>query len=232
MIKVARHPIACDCADCQTLYPPDRFDVTWTLPDPGIEGAVEARGDLPIGGRRASWACKLWVVDLQGERGRLATDWPGLPGTAGAAVTLSGGRAPRIVDTIDPVLRGFTDRVPLRRRAVERLNARCMVDFGLAPADAADYIGCEHHGHGLPATTCPHLTEGEGEDAVLLYGVDGDYPDLLCPACVAGLAATRGRGPDAPTLLTVCSRCLQGTVHRHRVVAATWYGAPPGTTIS
>ena len=126
-----------------------------------------------------------------------------------------------ITRTPDPILGGFAARVPLRRKLVEVLNARCMVDFGLSPLSACDYIPCALHGHGLPALTCAHLRDATSpREAVVLYGLDGDYPDLLCPACVDVLS-----GGDASGCLTICSRCLQPDMYRHHILTTTWYGA-------
>ena len=201
------------------MFPADRYDAVWNAPRPQGEDALPAIGAIPIGDPAATLRVGLWVSP----EGRLLTDWPGLPGTAGARVDLAqgGDGPPTVIDTMDPVLRGFTHRIPLRRLAAERFQARCMVLFGLVEDEASDLIACTEHGQGAAALSCAHLLETtQATDAVLVYGVDGDYPDLLCEACLA--AYTSG---DVTVCVEVCSHCQQRNVYRHEIVATTWYGA-------
>jgi len=84
------------------------------------------------------------------------------------------------VGSPDAILGALTAAVPLRRRFADRLNARCMVELGLAPEGTADFIACERHGRGLPALTCAHLeAEGRPQEAVVLYGVDPELRRIL-----------------------------------------------------
>ena len=226
MIKVTRHRLTCRCDDCVEMFPPDRYEAAWTLPAPEVlrDGAEPPRrvvGRVPLGAANATWPFVVWV-DADD---RLVTDWPGFPGTHGAKVEIDwrAPEGPEIVGTRDPALAALAEPVPLRRIAVERLNARCMVDFGLAGDDTADYIACPEHGRGLPALACRCVVASESPlDAVVLYGVDGDYPDLLCTACLPRYLAQ-----DLEVVVTVCSVCQQRHLYRHRLVARTWYGAPP-----
>jgi hypothetical protein len=220
VIKVQKHPICCDCNDCKSLFPPDRFDVTWSQPDPSLPGAEKATAQVPIGPGPAALRFHVWI-DAQD---RLVNDWPGFPGTSGAHVKVRRGPGnipPHIIDTRDPILGALRHHVPLRRRLIERFNARCMVEFGIAPMGSADHIPCDHHDHGAPAQTCTHLRNGPaGQDAVVLYGLDGDLPDCFCPACVEALA-----NGDLGVCETICSRCQQHLVYRHNIVRITHYGA-------
>lgn len=215
MIKLDRHLLVCDCADCATMFPPDRFEATWTYPEPD-PSARRATGRLPIGHARARPAAIVWV-DADD---RLATDWPGMPGTLGAKVELSGrGPSLAVVGTRDPALAALADPVPLRRRALERLSQRCMVDYGLAPLNASDLIVCDVHGHGARALACAHVVgSAEPIDAVVLYDPDGDYPDCLCMPCLE-----RYRAGDVTVAGVVCSRCQQRHLYRHRLVARSVY---------
>lgn len=220
MIKVSLHALTCRCPDCLDMFPPDRFEPTWVLPAPTDRKTRKVTGALPLGHPQASHAFSLWVdEDL-----RLATDWPGFPGTLGARVEVDWHAAggPRITGTRDPALAALAHPVPLRRKAIERLNARCMVDYGLAPPDTADHIACPRHGHGIPALACRCLAGPERLDIVVLYGVDGDFPDALCEMCLARYLAR-----DLSVVETVCSRCQQDNLYRHRIVSTTWYGAAP-----
>jgi len=217
MIKVDRHLVVCDCEDCATMFPPDRFEATWTYPQPSPE-ARRATGRLPIGHPKARPAAIVWV-DADD---RLATDWPGMPGTVGAKVELSGrGAALAVVGTRDPALAALAHPVPLRRRALERLSQRCMVDYGLAPDDAADLVACATHGHGARALACEHvLASVDPIEVVVLYDPDGDYPDCFCAPCLE-----RYRARDLSVARVVCSRCQQRHLYRHRLIARTTYGA-------
>lgn len=224
MIKVQKHHIACMCDDCQAMFPAGRFEPAWAMPEPvpaaGFERVV---GRVPLGEPGASWAFVVYVdADL-----RLADDWPGFPGTRGARVELRPGDAGReITGTRDPALAALATPIPLRRLAVERVNVRCMVEFGLADAELADYLACEQHGQGIPALACSHVIESPDTiDATVVYGVDGDYPDLFCEACLYDYV----RG-DLSLAHSVCSYCQQAHLYRHRIVARTWYGAQPGMT--
>lgn len=219
MIKVLLHELTCRCDDCAQMFPHDRFEPTWTLPQPGPD-TRRALGSLPLGHPRASATFAVWL-DADD---RLATDWPGFAGTRGAKVDVEvrGAREWAIRGTRDPALAALAAPIPLRRKALERLNQRLMVDYGLAPDDSADYVACELHGQGLPALACAHVVGQDAVDAVVLYGVDGDYPDLLCEPCLERYLAR-----DLTVVTTVCSRCQQANLYRHRLVASTWYGAPP-----
>ncbi|MGM0575092.1 MAG: hypothetical protein ACQEXJ_05110 [Myxococcota bacterium] len=222
MIKLSKHRLTCDCEHCRDTFPLKRFEPTWSVPGPPTDGARAVRGHLPIGDPHPAMHFGLWMDDAE----CLLVDWPGLPGTAGARVrTRAKGPSepPVIVDTDDPILRGFTSRIPLRRKLQERLNARCLVEFGLAQPDAADHIACEEHGQGVPALTCPHLMEPQPREVVVLYGLDGDFPDVLCQDCLQALA-----GGDTSVCLTTCSVCQRVRVLHHHVVATTYYGARPG----
>lgn len=222
MIKVSKHRLTCACEDCQTAFPPDRFEATWTVPapDPTCERVI---GRVPLGAPNASWGFVVWIDADQ----RLAHDWPGFPGTRGARVELDRPGRPKsdkvsrvITGTRDPALAALSDRVPLRRLTTERINARCMVEYGLADDDVADFIACERHGIGLPALACVHVLGAEAIDATVVYGVDGDYPDLFCAACLARYAAG-----ELAVAHTVCSHCQQAHLYRHRLVGHTHYGA-------
>ncbi len=215
MIKVDRHLIVCDCADCTAMFPPDRFEATWVYPQPSPE-ARRATGRLPIGHPKARPAAIVWV-DADD---RLATDWPGFPGTIGAKVELTGrGPGLAVVGTSDPALAALADPVPLRRKAIERLNQRCMVEYGLAPDDTADFVACAIHGQGARALACTHVqTSVDPIDAVVLYDPDGDYPDCFCEPCLA-----RYQAGDVTVAEPVCSRCQQRHLYRHRLVARSSY---------
>ena len=155
-------------------------------------------------------------------------DWPGLPGTIGAKVDIErppSGATGRVIDTPDPILRGFRSEVPLRRKLAERFNARCLVTFGLAPPQTADFVACPEHGEGIAALTCVHLAAStEPMEAVIVYSIDGDYPDLFCRACFDKFAAGQ-MDVARPT----CSRCQRREATRHHITHATWYGATPET---
>ena len=99
------------------------------------------------------------------------------------------------------------------------------MSFGLAPPETADFVPCDIHGEGLAALTCAHIVASEEPlEAVIVYSMDGDYPDLFCRACFDAFA---GGNPDVaqPT----CSRCQRREVMRHHITHATWYGAEPET---
>jgi hypothetical protein len=207
------------------MFPPDRFEAAWTLPEPDPGHAKEGRrferalGRVPLGDPKATWTFIVWVD----EERRLAADWPGFPGTAGARVELAESREGWVITrTPDPALAALADPIPLRRLAIERLNARCMVEYGLAPDAIADFIPCARHGFGIPALACAHVIDGPSTDATVVYGLDGDYPDLFCAPCLARYASG-----EVELALTVCSRCQQAHLYRHRLVARTWYGAAP-----
>jgi len=206
------------------MFPADRFDAVWTAPRPSEGPAERVTGAIPIGDPAAPVRAVLWVDDED----RLLTDWPGLPGSAGARVAvkrLPTGATGEIVGTSDPILRGFTAEVPLRRALAERFNARCLVLFGLADPETADFVTCAEHGEGLSALTCRHLLEAsQTTEAVILYGLDGDYPDLLCRPCFDAFA-----GGDASVTVTTCSRCQRRSATRHHITHATWYGAHGST---
>jgi len=220
VIKLHKHLLVCDCEHCREMFPHDRHDAVWASPDPG-DGAQRVIGRIPIGADNAPLEFVLWVDDDL----RLAVDWPGFPGTRGAAVTLSdtvasdGARV--IVGTRDPALGALTKDVPLRRALAERFTQRCMEEYGLAPEGTADSVPCDVHGRGVAAMACRHVVESPTPvDVTILYGLDGDYPDVFCQGCLAEFA----RG-NVDVCQTVCSRCQQLNIYRHRVVATTWYGA-------
>lgn len=201
------------------MFPGDRFEPSWTVPKPSEDACrVEAR--LPLGHPRASLAFVVWVDEC----GRLLHDWPGFPGTLGARVDVSWYRpgSGRITGTRDPALLALADPVPLTRRFAEKVNARCMVDYGLAPESAADFVACERHGHGIGALTCPCVAEAGGvpRNVWVFYDPDGDYPDVVCEAC-----ADRFVAKDAAVTVRVCSRCQQEHLYRHRILGRTHYGA-------
>ncbi|PKN55938.1 MAG: hypothetical protein CVU56_18720 [Deltaproteobacteria bacterium HGW-Deltaproteobacteria-14] len=219
MIKLHKHLLVCDCEHCREMFPHDRHDAVWAAADPG-GGARRAIGRVPIGADEAPLEFVLWVTADD----RLAVDWPGFPGTRGAAVTLSGTApdgAPVIVATRDPALGALSGEIPLRRALAERFTARCMEEYGLAPEGTADLVACERHGSGVAAMACRCVVESpEALDVTVLYGLDGDYPDVFCEACLARFA----RG-EVDVCVTVCSRCQQLNIYRHRVIATSWYGA-------
>ncbi len=223
MIKVHKHRLTCDCPACLDTFPPDRFEAVWNVPKPEVEGARPVRGPVPIGAARPAMLFGLWVDADQ----RLLHDWPGFAGTAGARVELQDrpGAPAVVVGTRDPLLAALAEPVPLRRTFAERVGARCMVEFGVTRDDVADYLACDVHGEGLPALTCAHLADPAAPpaEAVVVYGLDGDFPDAFCPPCLERFAAG-----DVSVCQTVCSRCQQANVYRHRVTATTWYGAKPG----
>ena len=221
LIKIERHPLTCTCADCETLFPADRFDASWPAPKPERDDIRPATAGIPIGSPNPALRFTLWLD----EDDRLACDWPGLPGTIGAKVSVR--RAPKhsnmddhVTGSNDIILAGFCEGAPLRRKLVTRFNARLMVEFGLATPEASDYVPCTQHGLGASSMTCTHLEQTEvRRDAVMLYGVDGDFPDLFCEACVADL-----NEGVMEHIKTTCSRCLSVLAHRHRIVATGWYG--------
>lgn len=220
MIKLHKHLLVCDCASCRDMFPHGRHDAVWATQDPG-NGARRVLGRVPIGAQNAPLEFVLWV---DGDD-RLAVDWPGFPGTRGAKVALSltpaPDGAPVILGTHDPALRALTADIPLRRALADRFNARCMVDFGLAPDETADLVACDLHGSGAPAMACSHVVESRDPlDVTVVYGVDGDYPDVFCQDCLARFAQG-----DVDVCQTVCSRCQQLNLYRHHIVATTWYGA-------
>jgi len=221
MIKVTRHPLTCDCADCAAMFPSDRFEPSWTLPKPS-DAARRLEARLPLGHPRASLAFVVWVDAEQ----RLLHDWPGFPGTLGARVEAEWYRpdSGRVVGTRDPALSALSAPVPLTRRFAERINARCMVDYGLAPEDSADLLPCDSHGSGAPALAChcivAHDAEAPPLEVYVLYDTDGDYPDAVCVRCMEAYSAG-----DLSVVTRVCSRCQQAHLYRHRVIAKTWYGA-------
>lgn len=221
MKKLAKHLLVCDCADCTDMYPPDRFDVTWSVPRPEAAqvGLRKVTGRVPLGHDKARLSFGVWIDEQQ----RLVHDWPGFPGTAGARVELDPLRGSAIVGTPDPLLGALADPVPLRRKAAERISARCMVELGLADARSgvSDYVQCARHGSGIAALSCAHAQDPTQRiDVVVLYGVDGDFPDVFCEPCLTAYASG-----DLDVALTLCSRCQQESVYRNRVVATTWYGA-------
>lgn len=224
VIKLDKHLLTCRCDDCAAMFPSDQYDVIWSTPKPTLP-AMKAIGRLPLGAPGASWPFTVWLTpDL-----RLVGDWPGFPGTDGARVevappSLHDPDAPaEIVGTHDPALAALAHPVPLRRRAVGRFNARCMVDYGLADDDVADYIPCDVHGHGLPALACRCVTDAAAPlDVAVLYDVDGDYPDAFCLACLERYTAR-----DLSVCVTVCSRCQRAHLLRHRVVQSGCYGGAP-----
>ncbi|MEZ4266028.1 MAG: hypothetical protein R3F39_06595 [Myxococcota bacterium] len=220
MIKLEKHALGCDCEHCEAMFPADRFEATWTASEPEGTGHRRALAEVPLGGTRRGLSFIVWLDDHD----RLASDWPGFPGTAGAATTVvrgEHGNSDRIVGSPDPILAALSAQVPLRRRFADRINARCMVEHGLAPEDTADFITCPRHGRGLPALTCAHLeAEGRPQDAVILYGVDGDFPDLFCVPCTERYAAG-----DLDVCIPTCSLCQQERARHHRVVQSSSYGA-------
>lgn len=206
------------------MFPGDRFDAVWTAAEPEGPGFRRATAEVPLGGAWRGMGFVVWLDDQD----RLASDWPGFPGTAGAPVLVRSG-APGEPDAVvgarDAILGALCAPVPLRRRFADRVAARCMVELGLAPPDTADFIECGRHGRGLPALTCQHLdATGQPTDAVMLYGLDGDFPDLLCARCTERYAAG-----DVEVCVPTCSLCQQERARHHRVIATTWYGAPPAT---
>ncbi len=237
MIKLAGHLLTCGCEACATMFPRGRFEPTWTFPQP-TPSARRVTAAVPIGHPRAPLEVIVWVD----ASGRLAADWPGFVGTAGAQVDVdwSARGGPRVTGTRDPVLGALADPVPLTRKFAERLNARCMRAYGLLDGDDGDDAGgsngdedaiaCQRHGTGMRAFACKCVAGeggegregGEALDVVVLYDVGGDFPDCLCTACVA-----RFQAGDPDVVVPVCSRCQQHHIYRHRVVARTWYGAAP-----
>jgi len=219
------------------MFPADRFEPAWTMSEPRpSQGFVDAApiaggpwervlGRVPLGSRAATWT---FVVYVDRER-RLFEDWPGFPGTRGARVDLAadlGDDGRTITGTSDPALAALAEPVPLRRIAIERVNARCMVELGLAGAEIADYVACEQHGQGIAALACRHIIESAASiEATVVYDVDGAYPDLFCQACLPRYV----RG-DIGLAITVCSHCQQAHLYRHRLVERTWYGAEPALT--
>jgi hypothetical protein len=223
LIKLSKHALTCACLDCQTMFPPDRFDAVWSAAEPATDTETPRKviGKIPIGAASATWAFTLFVD----EQDRLLTDWPGFPGTAGAQVTLStphGAEPPMVIGTRDPVLAGLAANIPLRRETVERVNRRCLVEYGLTEADTSDaYVSCDIDGSGLAALTCAHVVAATDPiETALLYNVNGDYPDLFCLSCLERYA-----GGDVSVCVTVCSRCQQRYIYRHTLVERTWYGA-------
>jgi|GEM_PF-1545525 len=220
MKKVLRHPLVCECEDCASMFPADHFEPTWTLPKPS-EDARRAEARLPLGHPRASLAFVVWVD----AKGHLLQDWPGFPGTKGALVEMQWYRpdSGRVLGTRDPALAALSDPVPLTRVFASKVNSRCMVDFGLAPADSADFVTCDKHTGGISALAC-HCVIGakstERLDVYVFYDPDGDYPDVVCAACVDRFVAS-----DPSVVTTVCSRCQQTHLYRHRIVGRTHYGA-------
>jgi len=221
VIKLHKHRLTCSCADCRAMFPPDRHDAVWAAPDPG-DGARRAVGRVPIGAVHHALEVLVWVTPDD----RLAVDWPGFPGTRGAQVTLKDpgpGQAPVIVATRDPALAALGDALPLRRALVERVGARCMVEFGLAAEETADFVRCDRHGLGASALACACVAHGaEPRDVTIVYGLDGDYPDVFCAECLPRYAAG-----DLDVCVTVCSHCQQLNLYRHHIVATTHYGARP-----
>lgn len=219
MIKLEKHPLDCACEHCEAMFPSDRFEATWTAAEPAGHAHRRATANVPLGAARRGMGFVVWVDDHD----RLASDWPGFPGTAGARVTVEPGEpggSDRVVGSPDAILGALTAAVPLRRRFADRLNARCMVELGLAPEGTADFIACERHGRGLPALTCAHLeAEGRPQEAVVLYGVDGDFPDLMCVACTDRYAAGA-----VEVCVATCSVCQQERARHHRVVQRVTYG--------
>ena len=95
-----------------------------------------------------------------------------------------------------------------------------MVEFGLAEPSASDYIHCPKHSLGASSMTCTHLQDAEvRQDAVMLYGVDGEFPDLICRACVDDMNAG-----SVDHIVPACSRCVSVLARHHRIVATAWYG--------
>lgn len=223
MIKVHKHRLTCGCDDCQAMFPAGRFEPAWATPEPTAEGGAARRlerviGRVPLGDPGATWTFVVWVDQDQ----RLVNDWPGFPGTAGARVELdrTSHDGPIITGTRDPALAALAAPVPLRRLAAERINARCMVEYGLAPREVGDLVACPEHGEGAAALACAHVIDGPPSEAVVVYGLDGDYPDLFCPACLERYALG-----EVDVAKVVCSRCQQRHLYRHHLVARTWYGA-------
>jgi hypothetical protein len=219
--KVLGHALTCRCDDCAAMFPGDRFEAAWTVPQPGPDARrVEAR--LPLGHPQAPLAFVVWVDADQ----RLLHDWPGFPGTVGARLEVQWYRpdSGRATGTRDVALGALADPVPLTRRFAEAVNARCMVAFGLAPDESADLIACDTHGAGAPATACACVAEvGSGagpREVFVFYDVHGAYPDLVCADCVDRFASG-----DLGMMRALCSHCQQARLLRHRVVGRTWYGA-------
>lgn len=231
MIKVHKHLLTCQCDDCATMFPADRFEPTWVVPRP-TDTAIEVTSSAPIGHRHAAARVRLWVEPLETLAsdtsdpwsGRLAHDWPGMPATDGALVRVERYAGVwRVAATSDPILAALADPVPLRRLAAEKLSARCLVLFGLAQPSDADFIECSRHGHaGTAALTCRHVTAATTPppETVLLYGVDGDFPDLFCLPCL-----DRYANGDVSACITVCSLCQRDNILRANIVRKTWYGA-------
>lgn len=218
MIKVHKHRLVCRCDDCSAMFAADRFEPTWTMAEPATEPRERVLGKVPLGSAEATWTFVAWVDGDQ----RLCADWPGFPGTRGARVELAAtGEGDRVITgTRDPALMALAEPIPLRRLAAERVNARCMVEHGLAPPDVADFIECGRHGRGIAALACDHVVNDSRVDAIVVYGVDGDYPDLFCEPCLQRYS----RG-EVQLANTVCSGCQQEHLYRHRLVTRTWYGA-------
>jgi len=223
MIKVDKHLLTCACADCLAMFPSDRFEPVWAAAEPDGP-ARRALGTIPLGAPNAPVEVVLFVDAA----GRLATDWPGFPGTAGARVELTErgpGQAPMVTGTRDPILGALAPGIPLRRRVAARMNARSMVEHGLAPLDSADFVTCGVHGEALSALTCAHIAQASAPlEVVVVYSPDGDFPDIFCAPCLEDVA----RGALDLTV-TVCSRCQQLNAYRHEVTATTWYGQRPDT---
>jgi hypothetical protein len=219
--KVLAHALTCPCEDCAAMFPADRFEPAWTVPKPSAEARrVEAR--LPLGHPQARLAFVVWADDAQ----RLLHDWPGFPGTAGARLEVEWYRpdSGRATGSRDVALGALAAPVPLTRRFAEAVNARCMVEYGLAPEDSADFVVCDVHGRGASATACACVAEGgvgaAPREVFIFYDVHGAYPDLVCADCVERFVSG-----DLAMMRTVCCYCQQGFLRRHHVVGRTWYGA-------
>ena len=199
------------------MFPPDRFEPTWIQPQPAAD-ARKTTGAIPIGHPRAVVVASVWVSPS----GRLAADWPGFPGTIGAHVELADRQDSLvIIATRDPALAALADPVPLRRAALERLNQRNMVEYGLAPESVADFVACPTHGRGLHALACRHVrSDAEPLQAIVLYDPDLAFPDLYCVDCYE-----RFQRGDIAVAEPVCSYCQAGHLHRHRLVASAVYTA-------
>ncbi|PIE17440.1 MAG: hypothetical protein CSA66_05820 [Proteobacteria bacterium] len=218
MIKVHKHLLTCDCSDCLATFPKKRFEAVWQSAEPDVP-ALAVRGRVPIGHADAPLEFKVWVTP----DGRLATDWPGFPGSAGARVEIRSDEDGDlfVARTRDPVLMAMSASIPLRRSFKERMSVRCTYELGLSSIHITDYIPCDRHVYGLPAMTCRHVLDAAGPiEVVVLYGVDGDYPDVLCPSCVERVARR-----DLADTVTVCSRCQQEHLYRHHIRDWTYYGA-------